>query len=675
MGLIYKPNALYMTPNRESVDVTNGVKLSFVFKGYQMHHAVGQLYTNTNIGEWSELGDPFTFASSAEAPYYNNQTITYETSSDTVYSNISGNAGSTLGWGVEVFGMPSTQTPTVANQFVPAVKGYETGNKVYAYNDSAMTTPHNYTFISDYDSKLTLDGGNTGVDAEGTDLTNTFTVTEGVYINLTTGDAVQENVAGTTYYVYKVNEGAADPIAYYIKFYDTQAHAEAGGETGVISGSTLAYKTFYVNPVTTTSNVFYVGVLGGNTIQLYTMKEAALQGVVEAIVPLTVGQSITIQIAENSQIVQWTPLLANSLVFDMTTIYAGQTVTLTQIASTTIYNYSYSGTLYTGQRLTAILSNDNKIDYYIRVWDDSTLSLYSTREAAVINNTSLVVLLDEYASVIYLTEILESRKEFGVTWNDPNNIPMITQWYISLYNVSQNDDGEIVSRTLVEQSDIQYTGNVQYTFNHLLLSCLSNLSGDYNDDLGRYEVVFNLTDNTGYEYEGSMVFDVGYGSIPTDYTPITRVNNCEGSVTIDWHNALSLKPFIVVTAGNNVTSQNDYIYTGNIGMHIDSGCSVEYGNIYGEINIPAGTMPTFLFKPDSNDFNGIIVRMDGDTQGMKLEYNNSTHKFILTIILHTWNDAEVEIEVDTEVTTLSAQKAYLIGYAEGQMYIREYTTV
>ena len=206
MGLIYKPNALYMEPNRESVDVTDGMKLSFVFKGYKMTGATGQLYTNTNIGEWSPLGSGFSFDLSG-APYYNNQVVTYEASSGDVYNNVVQNSGTTLGWGVRVWGEKAQGTVGTGNKMTTDKKGFETGNQVYATasGGGSVDVPYFHTFIDTYDSKLTLGTVNTGVDIEGTDLTNTFTVTEGVYINLTTGDEIQENVLSTPYYIYKIN--------------------------------------------------------------------------------------------------------------------------------------------------------------------------------------------------------------------------------------------------------------------------------------------------------------------------------------------------------------------------------------------------------------------------------------------------------------------------------------
>lgn len=672
MGLIYKPNALYMEPNRESVDVTDGVKLSFIFKGYKMKGATGQLYTNTNIGEWSPLGSSFAFVGD-NTTYYNNQTVTYEASSGDVYNNITQNSGSTLGWGVRVWGEKATGTVETGNKMTTDIKGFETGNQVRATTLEGdivyIDTPYNYTFIDTYDSKLTLGTPNTGVDIEGTNLTNTFTVTEGVYINLTTGDKIAENVLSTPYYLYKLNEGASDPVGYYIRIYDTEENALAGGETGIISGEVVANKIYYVNPTTKTTNLFYVGVLGGNKIQLYTTKEAALQGVSEAIVPLT-GSTIQIQSFEDSQIIPWTPLVANSIVYDLDYLYNGQTITLINTGGT-IYNYSnYSGTLYTGQMIITV-EGDTQNVYYARVWDANTMSLFTTREAAFKNDSSFLTTISGSPTTIYVAEVLNSSMEFGVEWSNNSNIPMITQWRASLYNVLIDSSRNVVSRTLIEQSDPQYTGDVHYTFNHLLLSCLSNLSDTYDDGLGRYEVVFNLIDNTGYEYEGSLVFDVGYGTVETNYTPITKVNNCESSVTIDWENALALEGNAIVTPGSSVSKHNNFVYAGNTGVDIDSGCKLTFT----DMTIPAGTMPTFLFSPRTNNFDGTIVTMDGETQRMTLSYSNSAHEFTVTLVMKLWNNATISTVVNTDVTTLSADKVYLIGYADGEMYIREYGNV
>lgn len=665
MALVYRPNALYMSPKNESVDVTNGVNFSFTFKGYQMNNAIGQLYQNSNIGEWTKLGNSFDFAS-GNAPYYNNQKIEFNSNSNTnVQNNMVNNANSVLGWGVTVYGIPSTQNATANNRMVPSVRGFESGDTVAVYTGSGTTTPYYFNYIGSYDSKLSLGTVNTGTDAEGTDINNTFSVSEAVYINLTTGDKIQESKSSTAYYIYKVNEGASNPIGYYIKVYDTLAHAQAGGTTGIIT-TAVANKTFYVNAViVTNSNTFYVGVVGGNVITLYTTKEASLQGVEEAIVTLTNGSTYTIQAFENSQIVQFTPLIANSIVFDLDDVYGtNRGVTLT-LSDNNIYTYSSANTLFTGQQLTATNGTDNKT-YYIRVWENNpnTLSLFTNRQAALGNNSTYLTLLDSGYNNVYLSEVLQNNKTFTVGWADENNIPMITSWEAILYSVKFDDTNNIKSRNIIEKSGIQYNGNVKYEFEHLLLSFASNLGAKDSSNFGRYMVEFNLVDSTGFEYTGSLLFDVGYEVAFTSYSPSAIVNNCDSSVSVQWDNAVAIKG---ESQDGGVGQIKDYLYAGNYGALINQNNSVTY-----DVNIPENSFPTFLFQPSAG-FNGTIVSLDGDTESAVLRYDVIAGNGVFTFSITTKAlGSTVNTIVNTDVNLLDNSKVYLIGYAEGEIYIREY---
>ena len=675
MALIYKPNVLYMTPRNESVDVTNEITLSFVFKGYKMQKAVGQLYQNSNIGEWTKLGNSFAFKTyNVNYPAYNNQTITWTSSSSTQYNNIKNNKDSLIGWQVDVYGLPSTQVAAANNRMTPVILGFETGDQVATYSGSGTTTVYNQTYINNYDSKLTLGSVNTGTDAEGTDLTNTFTVTEATYINLTTGDSVQLTATGTKYYVNKVNEGASSPLAYYIKFYNTQANAVAGGTTGVITGTSVQNNTYYVNATTVTSNIFYVGVIGGNVIQLYTSKEAALQGVSEAVVPLTSGSTYTIQPFESSQIVPFTPIVANYVVFNLADVYDGQTVSLEEDPiNENVYHYVYDGEgeLHTGQRLGYIVSG-NKQYSYIRVWDSETLSLFSNRQAAFNNNTTYLTKLPETISGdIYLAEILSGNYMFALTsaqWAS-SNIPMIYSWTASLYTVELDNNGDVISRTLIEKSDVQYTAQVQYEFNHLLLSCLSDLSGVYNDSLGRYEIVFDMIDNTGYTYTGSSVIDVGYYVVATDYSPVITANNCDSSITVDWNNAVSITG--VKSGSGSLSYIQNYMTNGNYGLQIPAN-----GRVTFNVDIPEGSVPLFLFRftNDGSGGSGVIMTLDGDSQTAVLsyEYINSTSGRFLLSVTNKALGSTIQTVVSTDIQYLVSNKVYLIGYAQGSFYIKEY---
>lgn len=665
MGLIYKPNALYMTPKNESVDVTDNITLSFIFKGYQMEKAIGQLYQNSNIGEWTTLGDRFDFSESNKI-YYNNENVVYITNSGDVYNLIRNNVNSTLGWGVTVYGRESSQQAVTDNKMVPTLKGFETGDTVMTYEGSGTATPYEYTFINNYTSKLTLGNINSGTDIEGTDLTNTFTISEAVYINLTSGDCIQENISSTKYYLYKINEGASDPVGYYIRFYATEEEAIAGTGT-IIDGNLLKNKTYYVNPTTATTNQFYVGVLGGNVIQLYTTKESSLQGVSEAVVPLTTGNTYTIQVVENSQIVQFIPLLKNEIEFDLSQIYSGdRAVILTPaVGFQNEYTWVSSQTLYTGQQLT---DEDGKI-YYLYIWNHqvgtdvvTTLTLYKNRYAALNHNETYLVTAGN--TNMWLSEVLDMNKDFTIKWKDMTNIPLISSWEARLYNVEVNNDNEVINKTLIEESGIQYNANVQYTFLHLLLSCLSNLSGVYNDGLGRYLVQFDVVDNTGYQYIGELLFDVGYPTSEVSYSPLVNINNCDSSITTNWQNALSIQG----KSSGDITYINDYLYLENKGAQIGAGDTLRF-----ETEIPAASIPTFLFQPSVN-FNGVIFSLDGDEQSAILSYNNTYNIFTLSVTNKDTGEV-VNSTVATSVTELLSNHVYLIGYASNAIYIRDYKEV
>lgn len=664
MGLIYKPNALYMEPKNTSVDITSGVDFSFVFKGYQMYKATGQLYQNSNIGEWVAVGNPFEFAPSSNAPYYNNQNITcHINTSDSIYSVLSGNVNSTLGWGVSVYSMPSTQTAANdnSNTMIPALRGFAAGDTVDVYSGSGTTTPYEYTYISNYSSKLSLGNVNSGEDIEGTDLTNTFTVPEATFINLTSGDEIKENISATPYYLYKINEGASEPVAYYIRFYATKAEAEAGSGT-VVSGATLQNKTYYVNPVTNTSSTFYVGLTGGNIIKLYVTKEASLQGVADAVIPLTNGATYTIQAVEKSQVIQFTPILVNVPFIDIDDLYpVDEHITLTiDPVNDTTYEYSSDDiVLYTGQKIIS----DTDMVYYVYVWDadNNIISLYTTRQGAFEHDNVYLTAFDTDASYAYLSEVLVPNQEFVVSWSSAN-VPLIMNWKAQLYNVNVDDNNNIISRNLIEDSGMQYNANIKYTFSHLLLSALSNIGEAYDNSLGRYEVVFDLTDDTGYDYLCSQSFDVGYSVSDIVYSPIVTVDNCDSSVLVDWSNALSIQGEYT---GSAPTIIDDYLYDGNHGAVIAANNTLSF-----ETNIPPANFPAFLFKPSAN-FNGVIFALEGDTQDAELSYNSSLRIFIFSVTDKKLSST-ISTIVSTDVSVLDSSRVYLIGYADGEVYIRDF---
>lgn len=471
MALIYKPNALYMSPNNESVEGDN-VKASFIFKGYHLANAVGHVYVNTD-GEWVDSNNDFSFT---PASGYNNQRFT--SSNYLVLPNKI--SGKMYGWGVTIYGDTFNCNPFADNVLRSTnKKGLTTGDVVETYTRSGTTlTPYEFTFISNYSSKLSLGAVNSGTDAEGTDLTNTFTVSENVYLNLSSGDSIKEDKNATAYYIYKVNEGRSNPLAYYIRIYNTQANALAGGTTGVIAGSVVENKNYYVNPIISTTNIFYVGVLNGNDFRLYTTKEAALQAVNEAIVEVPTNVYYAVIPFENSQIVPFTyvPVIIPYISPEI------KTVVLTE-GENNVYTYTSDYELYTGQQLLGGTLNtlfgyqwfSNPTYYYVRIWDKDahTLSLFTNREAAIYNNSTYLTLLQESSVTVILNEVLSINKNFEVRWFDPSgntsfNTPMIVSWEADLYNVEVNNRNQVTNRILIEQSGTQYTGKVEYQFNHLL---------------------------------------------------------------------------------------------------------------------------------------------------------------------------------------------------------------
>lgn len=659
MALIYKPNVLYMSPKNEGVDITNGVDFSFMFKGYKMAGAKGQLYVNDSSGEWSTVGGEFDFTMSSTY-CYNNDIVTYHYAYN---SNLSNNVNGLMGWGVTVYGPRSSQQAQASNIMYPVLNGFEAGDKVKTYTGSGGgMSPYNYTFISDYNFKLALGNYNvSGTDADGVNIADTFTITQSNYLNLTSGDAIQESVGGTKYYVYKVNEGASDPVAYYIKVFTTKSAAQSG--SGTVVTSAVANKTFYVEPETTTTNIFYVGTFGGNAIKLYTTKEAALQGVSEAVVPLTQNTTYTIQVFENSPVVPFTPLVVNTPTFSLDDIYGtNRGVTLTVTGDLSVYSYSTTNTLYKGQQLTCInVYNDvtTTYVYYINVYNGNTLSLYTNRSAAIGDNRNYITTLPASGTnTVYLSEILTTTKEFNVSWTDNNNVPLIVSWQASLYDVDVDDNNNVTKEVLIEQSDVKYTANTVYEFSHLLLSFLSNTTGEYDNSLGRYKVVFNLTDTNGYEYTASLVFDVGYQVVDTAYKPNVNVNNCTSAVEVDWHNAIS----VTGETTGTVDHAGAFPYKG---AKINKNSTITYN-----VDIPPESFPTFLFCPCSG-FDGTIMTLNGETQSAVLSYDSSTHEFNFAVT-NELSHATTTVIVDTDVTEIFYDKLYLIGYADGKVYIREY---
>lgn len=666
MALIYKPNALYMSPNNESVEGDN-VKASFIFKGYHLANAVGHVYVNTD-GEWVDSNNDFSFT---PASGYNNQRFT--SSNYLVLPNKIG--GKMYGWGVTIYGDTFNCNPFADNVLRSTnKKGLTTGDVVETYTRSGNTlTPYEFTFISNYSSKLSLGAVNSGTDAEGTDLTNTFTVSENVYLNLSSGDSIKEDKNATAYYIYKVNEGRSNPLAYYIRIYNTQANALAGGTTGVITGSVVENKNYYVNPIISTTNIFYVGVLNGNDFRLYTTKEAALQAVNEAIVEVPTNVYYAVIPFENSQIVPFTyvPVIVPYISLEI------KTVVLTE-GENNVYTYTSDYELYTGQQLLGGTLNtlfgyqwfSNPTYYYVRIWDKDahTLSLFTNREAAIYNNSTYLTLLQESSVTVILNEVLSINKNFEVRWFDPTgntsfNTPMIVSWEADLYNVEVNNRNQVTNRILIEQSGTQYTGKVEYQFNHLLLSCLSNINGEYTDSLGRYLVVFNMTDNIGHQYKCEYLFDVGYYTTETNYSPHVIVDNCDSSITVDWNNAKA----ITGESSDSVGYIPNYLYSGNYGGAIKKDSTLTYN-----VDIPENNIPSFFFQP-SDDFSGRIFFLDGETQSAELIYtpvgNGGVFNFAIT---NKSLDSTVNAPVNTNVEGLDPNKIYLIGYADGEVYIKEY---
>ena len=235
-----------------------------------------------------------------------------------------------------------------------------------------------------------------------------------------------------------------------------------------------------------------------------------------------------------------------------------------------------------------------------------------------------------------------------------SNIPLILSWKAYLYGYDVDKDGE-TKITLIEESPIQYTGNVHYQFKHMLIS------------FNQYKIVFILTDSNGYVYNGSLIFDVGYKSLTESYTPNVFANNCDSSINIDWKNALAI---VGQTTGNISYTANNYLIDGNYGTVIPTASAIRY-----DVDIPRGNIPTFLFKPNTNTFSGTIFTLDGQKQKVSLSYSNSNHRFTLTIINKNLGNTESVYLVDTDVTTLSMNEVYLIGYTSSGIYIRKYKDV
>lgn len=668
MALIYKPNALYMSPKNESVDVTDDIKFSFMFKGYQLLSATGQIYQNSNIGEWQEIsGATFNF-DNANAPYYNNDVLSTTLSSGTAYTSIVNNVNSTLGWGVTVYGVSSTQNAS-NNILIPAQKGFEMGDMV---NVTGAGIP--YTFIGSYDSKLSLGA----VTSDTTAGDNIFAVSEVVYLNLTTGDKIQETVSSTAYYIRKLNEGASEPTGYFIAIYSTQSAAESG--TGTRVTSAVANKTFYVNPVPTSSSVFYVGLIGGNKIKLYTSKEAALQSVSEAVVPLTNNSSYTIQVFEKSQVVQFTPIMQNYIVFDENELYDNNGhgkvgLILTVVGRGGSYTYAFTDNgntydLFDGQQITVVNGATNTICYIKKLTNANTIQLFSNRGAALGGDSTYLIAFDTSPLTAYISEVLTTNKDFVVEWQNNSNIPLISNWQARLYNIKTDYRGDVLSEDLIEDSGIQYTGNVHYQFKHLLLSfdSIKREKGTDDFNVGTYKVVFTVTDTNGYTYTGTLLFDVGYKAITSSYVPNVIVNDCESSITINWKNASSIRGVTnIANVDNNIGNVSNFAGSNYYGTTIASGKYIRYN-----VDIPENSFPTFLFRPNVSNFNGTIVTLDGTAQNVALSYNNSTHRFTLTVINKKLGNMTSNYLVNTDVTTLATNKAYLIGYADGEIYIREY---
>ena len=134
---------------------------------------------------------------------------------------------------------------------------------------------------------------------------------------------------------------------------------------------------------------------------------------------------------------------------------------------------------------------------------------------------------------------------------------------------------------------------------------------------------------------------------------------------VDWSNGLSIQG---ETDMSSVTYVDDYITDDNRAVVVNANKTISF-----DAPIPASCFPTFLFQPSSN-FNGQIMALEGDDQNAVLSYDNSIDKFIFSVTNLNLGTT-ISTIVETDVQELESNKAYLIGYAEGKVYVREYATI
>lgn len=263
--------------------------------------------------------------------------------------------------------------------------------------------------------------------------------------------------------------------------------------------------------------------------------------------------------------------------------------------NSTLYNstkVTLGSVLYNGETLTiqvtgGTVANGLELKYTIEYWNGA--------ESVISNEIFFISASTATLTISVPATVTAQAYEFVGTYTQAQSIPL-KQWYYILY------DSNTVE---LERSDISYSGNVKHTFDGFISGQTYKIKG-----------FAETQDNTTIE-STTYTFAVTYSG-STITTQSTATLSCNTTaVQIDWGSIVQI--IGAITGTYSYTS--NFIYTGNYGLHLDSGSYVTFS-----VNIPSIFTGHHVFKPDSISYVGDIYELNNSGTGnyFKVGYNGTS---------------------------------------------------
>lgn len=276
-------------------------------------------------------------------------------------------------------------------------------------------------------------------------------------------------------------------------------------------------------------------------------------------------------------------------------------------------------------------SEIDKNFYYIRMINTNQAKIYDTREKAIgLDATSPDYKAEDFGSVNLTGKHLYSwaRSDdirfraikvgsltltgskidrfihvFTPIYEQENEIP-INRFQASLYDEN---------KVLIDQSEVVYSSNIQYTFSGLMTGDIIEPEG--TPTARTYYVRFEAYNDVEYHYDtGLVAFSVEYKTAQLD-TILDVINDCQtASITIDWRYLVSIPGFVEC-----FEFRDNFMWDGNTGLYLCPKETLTYkypeiksGGTFNEkdktVTLDRGSLPVFVWQPTSTDFKGIIYK-------------------------------------------------------------------